>query len=399
MLNKILQNIFSVKNDNIHKVWTILGIKIKFKNQLNFLKFQVMSLTADNQALNKTNKFLVDNNNNINEQNVNLINEIKIMQNQLQHAIYLDFTYIDHWKKYYNKNYFKIENLLNILKNNMDEKSQEIVDLIFERNMILAYYEKHRNVVKYDPFQVFRKWEFEAFEKQQNQIKEYFAKVNDLNKYNDLYQEKHLFVTDNGLKSLPLAVQKYITNKDIIDGGAWVGDSALIFEKYNPRQIHSFEPIKANYERLLEIISTKNLTSLVTPVCAGLGERNKNEICCQRTSGSTFLTDCFDDLPKEEISIIDIDTYVKNKNLKIGLIKLDVEGYEFATIKGALNTIKNDRPILLISIYHLPKDFFEIKPLIENEVGGYIFKIEKLMQLSPTIDTILVGYPEELIKK
>lgn len=31
MLKKLIQNIFSVKNDNVHKVWTVLGVKFKFK--------------------------------------------------------------------------------------------------------------------------------------------------------------------------------------------------------------------------------------------------------------------------------------------------------------------------------------------------------------------------------
>jgi hypothetical protein len=33
---------------------------------------------------------------------------------------------------------------------------------------------------------------------------------------------------------------------------------------------------------------------------------------------------------------------------------------------GAEKTIKKDKPILLISVYHTGKDFFEIKPLLES---------------------------------
>lgn len=311
---------------------------------------------------------------------------------------YLDFTYIDKWKNYYSQHYSTINEKLDILKHGMDPKSQEIADLIFERNMLISYFEKYRDIVKFDDSKIFRNWEYEDYKKQQLQIEEYFSIIVDLDKYPKLYQEKHLFVTDNGLKDLPDKILEYIKNKDFIDGGAWVGDSAVILGKYLPNKIYSFEPMKDNYDELIRIINAKDdLKRIVTPICAGLGEKQKTEVCCQRTSGSTFLTDCFDNLPTEEIDIVDIDSFSIEHKLNIGLIKLDVEGYELPTIIGALNSIAKDRPVLLISVYHLPEDFFEIKPLIEKEIGDYEFKMVKLMQLSPTIDTILIGYPKEVL--
>ena len=71
---------------------------------------------------------------------------------------------------------------------------------------------------------------------------------------------------------------------------------------------------------------------------------------------------------------------------------MDIEGSELEAIKGARNTICKFRPILLISVYHLPKDFFEIKPLIESLGLGYKFMFRKLVFHDPLTEVSLIGY-------
>ena len=49
----------------------------------------------------------------------------------------------------------------------------------------------------------------------------------------------------------------------------------------------------------------------------------------------------------------------------MGLIKVDVEGFEPEVIRGALETIKKSHPVLVLSFYHTPEEFYEIKGYIE----------------------------------
>lgn len=84
-----------------------------------------------------------------------------------------------------------------------------------------------------------------------------------------------------------------------------------------------------------------------------------------------------------------IDEYVEKNNLDVGFIKVDVEGAEQKLIKGALNTIKTQKPIMFLSIYHNVNDFFEIKPLIESLNLGYTFKVSKERPETFIGDTIL----------
>ena len=94
----------------------------------------------------------------------------------------------------------------------------------------------------------------------------------------------------------------------------------------------------------------------------------------------------------KRIRISTVDNECKNK--EIGLIKMDVEGAEYAVIKGALETIKRDKPIFLISIYHTGKDFFEIAPLLKQNVPDYLFRLINLELASPFTEKILVAYPK-----
>ena len=88
----------------------------------------------------------------------------------------------------------------------------------------------------------------------------------------------------------------------------------------------------------------------------------------------------------QKIKTVTIDNFVRENQLEIGLIKLDVEGFEQQVLKGAEETICQQKPILLISIYHNADDFFNIKPWIESLNLGYKFKIFK-----PTNSAILAG--------
>jgi hypothetical protein len=92
------------------------------------------------------------------------------------------------------------------------------------------------------------------------------------------------------------------------------------------------------------------------------------------------------------IELTDIDSFVNENNVNLGVIKLDVEGMELRIMKGAIESIKKYKPVLLISIYHTPDDFFRIKPLIEDLNLGYKFFVRKIAPSRMFSETMLIGY-------
>ena len=73
---------------------------------------------------------------------------------------------------------------------------------------------------------------------------------------------------------------------------------------------------------------------------------------------------------------------------------MDIEGAERCAIQGAVNTIRTQMPILIISIYHSIEDFFEIKPMIEKITDKYVFHIFRpVLEHSFLEETVLICEP------
>jgi FkbM family methyltransferase len=201
----------------------------------------------------------------------------------------------------------------------------------------------------------------------------------------------YLELNDNGLKFLPDTVQKQLEGKDFIDGGAYIGDSIMALIKYKPSRIYAFEPEFTNRQQLIQNCSRLGWKGIV-PVAKGLGNSKTaakivSNASCSHVKiggGGQDIKDC--------IEITDIDSFVYENNINLGVIKLDIEGLELAVIHGAIESIKKYKPVLLISIYHTPDDFFYIKPFIENLDLNYTFLVRKLSPEQPFNETMLIGY-------
>ena len=79
---------------------------------------------------------------------------------------------------------------------------------------------------------------------------------------------------------------------------------------------------------------------------------------------------------RNDIDIVEtnkLDTIITNE--KVTGIKIDIEGSETSMLKGAVNTIKRDRPILLLSIYHKWDDLFKLQDYLMNLNLNYKFYI------------------------
>ncbi|MCS3924928.1 FkbM family methyltransferase [Methanosalsum natronophilum] len=184
-----------------------------------------------------------------------------------------------------------------------------------------------------------------------------------------------------------------INGRDYLDCGAYIGDSAIILkEHFKAKRIFCFEPNSMNYNNLLESIHLNKLEQFLFPIKKGVGVENtylkmiNNGVISKvsTTPDQNYL---------EEVEIVKIDEFVKFNDLNIGLIKMDIEGFELEAVKGALSTIKKFKPTLLISIYHTGKDFFEIPTLLKLLVPEYKFRFANLNRKKPIQERILICSP------
>ena len=73
-----------------------------------------------------------------------------------------------------------------------------------------------------------------------------------------------------------------------------------------------------------------------------------------------------------KVPLRSIDSLVNTKDIeKIDFIKLDVEGAEMDTLRGAQQSIAHFKPKLAISLYHKPDDLFEIILYIKEKFPFY----------------------------
>jgi len=187
----------------------------------------------------------------------------------------------------------------------------------------------------------------------------------------------------------------YLTGKDVIDAGGFIGDSALVMSSWTGERIHIFEPVSGHIAQIKKTMEYNDLKNCLL-VPSGLGETKAQVEIALFDAGSSinkFAPDVFKALPKEKIQVTTLDHYVQEHNLEVGFIKIDVEGHEQPLLRGAMKTIQTQRPVLYISIYHNADDFFDIKPMIERLGLGYKFKLAKHPNGGILVETALVAEP------
>ncbi len=303
------------------------------------------------------------------------------------------------WRQYYYENYAEIGLKTELLKAGLDDVSRDTVDLLCKRNFELLPPKKDVDKFLYKYSAFYMPWEESGMAgegKYKQAFRERFAIPDDPN----CLVETTTVEFHNGLKFLPPKITRRIAGTHIIDGGSCWGDSMLAFTGYAPERIHCFEPDDGNYRLLEETVKLNNLADKVSLNKMGLfsEEKRKKLYAIGFSTSSTLNEAVLDEMPATNESSIDltsIDIYTTQNGGKVGLIKLDVEGVEYDVIEGAKETICRDKPILLISVYHTPRDFFEIKPLIESWGLGYRFMVRKTTYGDLIAEYMLIGYTEE----
>jgi FkbM family methyltransferase len=189
-------------------------------------------------------------------------------------------------------------------------------------------------------------------------------------------------------------------NRDIIDVGAYVGDSSLILTQYTKKIVYAFEPFNDAFRELQQNIELNKKNNII-PFKLGLSDMvGTKKLFFGEDNLSISTNDPEKSLSKGactntvEIETTTIDHFARERNLDIGIIKIDAEGAEQAVLRGAIETIKSQRPILLISIYHNIDDFISIKPWIDSLELGYRYKITKPEATTFIEETMLICYQE-----
>lgn len=282
------------------------------------------------------------------------------------------------------ESYFLNENMpkkISKLKSDLDEDSCQLIDQKLDHLLnfpsMWSHYQKNircldRNEILYNPNQI---QEQKKFLKSLNNIKKELR----LRGYSPEVVYYH-----HGLKLLPQSFHQYIKDSVIVDCGASYGDSAVVFQKYySPSKVVSYDLAtdkSSATETYFRTIDENNLdNSQFEFIPYGVGSKSR----------------IFSDGKLDGAELVTIDESLDHNNIR--LIKMDIEGSAYDAISGALQVIRDNRPILILSCYHSPREFFELKPFIDDSFDNYKFKFLNLNFVTAfELETVLIAFPAEL---
>jgi FkbM family methyltransferase len=197
------------------------------------------------------------------------------------------------------------------------------------------------------------------------------------------------WVYKNDVTEKPLifwAIQNYANkNKNFVDIGAHLGIYTWTFAKFS-NHVYSFECNPKTFCYLAANVALHNVTDKVTLINSALGNENKNMDYIIRNeeggeNGFFYKNDNDNQLKKLSLQVKTLDSF----NIKdIGLIKIDVEGFEKEVIEGALKTLENNNypPMIFESWNEYRKDSVKNVKELRDDLFKFISSLGyKILEL------------------
>lgn len=159
-----------------------------------------------------------------------------------------------------------------------------------------------------------------------------------------------------------------------VDAGCYNLETSLKLRKYAPsvKKVYAFEPDPDNYEAC---IKAKEMFHVPQAKIFPYGTWSKKTTLAFYALGyiGSRLREAGVEMQGErliEVPVMPIDEAIEAGD-RVTMIKMDVEGAELESLKGAKQTIQRDKPKLAICIYHKPEDIVTIPMYIKRLVPEY----------------------------
>jgi FkbM family methyltransferase len=160
----------------------------------------------------------------------------------------------------------------------------------------------------------------------------------------------------------------------VYDIGGWHGFFAGVMAAQGARQVHVFEPLPANAERIRRLVALNPAKAIMLHTCAvGARETEMDLMVMPETSMAKLEASSFQpgqtSTERVRVKVRALDAMVAAGEIEPPvLMKIDVEGAEAMVLTGARDTIRRHQPVIFAEM-HSSALLAECTALLEAE--GY----------------------------
>lgn len=138
----------------------------------------------------------------------------------------------------------------------------------------------------------------------------------------------------------------------VLDIGAHIGYYTLIAAKIvgTKGKVYAFEPNQKTFEILKKNVEKNGYKNVILVNKAISDKNGQAELYLnEENTGDHRLYNSRDKRKSIKVETITLDTYFKDNNIKINLIKMDIQGSEVKALRGSKTIIKRNKDIKIIS--------------------------------------------------
>lgn len=135
-----------------------------------------------------------------------------------------------------------------------------------------------------------------------------------------------------------------------VDVGAHAGVYSVLASSVPGVRVVAVEPSSASFDRLIENLELNHLSDLVTPLRLALGDSSGE---ARLSTGGDALNALVhhEDEDSEPVALTTVDRLMADLDIPtVGLMKIDVEGWELDVLAGAQRTIGRSRPPIIVEV-------------------------------------------------
>lgn len=208
-------------------------------------------------------------------------------------------------------------------------------------------------------------------------------------------------------ESVPLFYSLAARSRTTLDVGAYVGFYSLLAAHANPAgRVYAFEPLPAIYDRLkqnVELNDLKNVTCVPAAVSDTEGTAEffhggDVELPTSSSLSRDFMESAHTEglcgtLRSSSVPVLVLDRFVAENGLTgIDLIKIDTESTEPQVLRGMVDTIKRDQPLILCEV--LP--WGGSREALQDVLSPLGYRYYHLTAEGPVLREQIEGHPEWL---